>query len=627
MGGVPEKFNAWVVSVLLICSGGSGIAHGWNWTGPGDGIAHSTCTGRCVMVGTRRSASGASSAVSGTTTPPEADPPAAGATQNAPASSMDVVEASESPPAAPPALGKRPTKTITAEAKDALLKHFKLAKYNRNDKMPRRNVDKALDGILDKYGLTRGQGSRQLAKYRLGKKLKVKKMRRYKKSQLKDIFTVFFDRDEIVEFLDILTCDDKKENDAAYGDYFSPNELTMADHLRLSNGEINDVVRALAADTECPFADMLLEMTDFYADTAAEVFPAVSKSLSGSDQQFLVKRNEERKEVARSKDWKSMMPLELGMDAEAWANVYAFIEDCLFICWSRRLQLEEDARSPLRVVIPKEDRVSKYASGIVYYTGSWLLSQLMTTKKIGDKEKKAAFASFAEAHNLSKDDALKAELPTGVVDRRERKSLCRISAEGYQFIRQIESAHIENLTLPMMLRYPGGDLPSAITSTILNDKDFIKCLEQLCLVDGVYIKGLEREAMRKALLEHILLKFSHMRGREFERTIKGQSSRGQTGVHRTTTRMNVTVQSEASREAKSREGDLEARLLKQMTIDDKIEAREDETGGAEEEQLQEEEDRRECEEIEDGILSFPADTEDLDVDYADDNGVSCISRE
>mmetsp|Transcript_4502 Transcript_4502/g.7692 ORF Transcript_4502/g.7692 Transcript_4502/m.7692 type:complete len:315 (-) Transcript_4502:44-988(-) len=235
------------------------------------------------MVVTRRGTSDGASAAADTTAPPRASedgpPTASTAAQYASASSIDVVAASDGAATAAPALEKRPRKRITAEAKAELLKHFALAKYNRNDKMPRRNTDKALDGILDMYGLTRGQGSRQLAQYRLGKKLKVKKIRRYKESQLKDIFTVFSDRDEIVEFLDILTCDDKITNGAAYADYLSPNELVIADHLRLSKGGVNDVVRGLAADAECPFADVLLEVTDFYADTAAEVFPAVSKSL------------------------------------------------------------------------------------------------------------------------------------------------------------------------------------------------------------------------------------------------------------------------------------------------------------------------------------------------------------
>ena len=165
-GEPPKKIDAWVVSVLLMCSGGSGVVHGWNWTGPRDGIAHSTCTGRCVMVGTRRSASGASSAASSTTTPPEADPPAARATQNAPASSMDIVEASESPPAAPPAPGRRPTKNITAEQKKEFQECFAKMKCNSNDRMPLRNVDRGLDTVIDRHGLTRTQASRQFANYK-----------------------------------------------------------------------------------------------------------------------------------------------------------------------------------------------------------------------------------------------------------------------------------------------------------------------------------------------------------------------------------------------------------------------------------------------------------------------------
>ena len=69
---IADKINAWFVSVLLTCSGGSGIAHGWNWTGPRGGIGHSTSFGSCLMVGTRRSASDAPSAASGTTKSPEA---------------------------------------------------------------------------------------------------------------------------------------------------------------------------------------------------------------------------------------------------------------------------------------------------------------------------------------------------------------------------------------------------------------------------------------------------------------------------------------------------------------------------------------------------------------------------
>jgi hypothetical protein len=77
-----------------------------------------------------------------------------------------------------------------------------------------------------------------------------------------------------------------------------------------------------------------------------------------------------------------------------------------------------------------------------------------------------------------------------------------------------------------------------------------------------YIAGLEQKDTRISLLSYVLTKFSRMRGQEFARTVRGQSSKYQSG-RGNTTRVGVCVATAASKEAKSREKDMEARIRRE----------------------------------------------------------------
>ena len=98
-------------------------------------------------------------------------------------------------------------------------------------------------------------------------------MRKYKKSELKNIFITFFDDDEMREFVDVVTCDDKEGNADVYSDFFSKEELKLADMFRRKQSDLADAFQSLAALTDSGFAHILLDMTEFYAETAADVRP------------------------------------------------------------------------------------------------------------------------------------------------------------------------------------------------------------------------------------------------------------------------------------------------------------------------------------------------------------------
>jgi hypothetical protein len=241
--------------------------------------------------------------------------------------------------------------------------------------------------------------------------------------------------------------------------------------------------------------------------------------------------------------------------------VFAFIEESFFMSWARRLSLEEDENCPASLTAPTTDLVSKYADATVYYIASWLVAQLFVANRAGGAEQKKAFANLAERHNLSSEKAMEDSLPTDVVDRRERKSLRRASRVFYLFIRLVESWHIANLTLPMMVRYSDGELLNEIQWAIMSDEDIKSKFEFLCKSDGSYLAGLEGAKERSAALQFVLMKFQRMRGREFERTIRGQSGKSRRAADaNATTRINVAMQTGASKEGASREKDAEERL-------------------------------------------------------------------
>ena len=346
-------------------------------------------------------------------------------------------------------------------------------------------------------------------------------------------------------------------------EYGTKGELEFFGQLRIASPSIAEIFNCLITDFDSGFAQIFVDLAKFYAETAADIFPRTARNIKSDDLLFIERRISKTKEIVRSKKWKDMKPSS-GVTTDEWANALVYIEDCLHKSWARRLVQSDEATNPTIISIPETDLVKKYALPVNYYTSSWLVSRISAATTVKGRPRKRIYGAFAKHHNLSVEDARdKYSLPTGLVDRRERKSLSRASPEFFAFTRKVESVHLANLNLPMMLKYPDGTLPTAIQAAVAADDGIVSEFDALCRQDdGVYIDGLEPREVRREILMYAFVKFSRMRGREFERAIRGQSKTSQSGVSGTTTRIGVTVALESSREASSREQDMENRLQK-----------------------------------------------------------------
>ena len=73
------------------------------------------------------------------------------------------------------------------------------------------------------------------------------------------------------------------------------------------------------------------------------------------------------------------------------------------------------------VSFPEECLLGRYARPVVYYVAGWTLhsdSKALTAACA----KRAKYVSFVQAHNLGKEGATGADLPTSLIDRRKHKS-------------------------------------------------------------------------------------------------------------------------------------------------------------------------------------------------------------
>merc|ERR1711862_824904 len=125
------------------------------------------------------------------------------------------------------------------------------------------------------------------------------------------------------------------------------------------------------------------------------------------------------------------------------------------------------------IEIPEKSLIGKYARRVLYYVSGWTLHSMSKAKTIAKSQRRIC-TQFAEMHSLSEDEAKEQGLPIGLVQRRNQRADMFCSENYYNFIGDvIESTHVANPTLDMMMAYADRDIICAIKEQILKS-DVVK---------------------------------------------------------------------------------------------------------------------------------------------------------
>ena len=123
---------------------------------------------------------------------------------------------------------------------------------------------------------------------------------------------------------------------------------------------------------------------------------------------------------------------------------------------------------------------------------------------------------------MNKDDAKKAALPTGLVERRKRRSakIC-CSEEYFKFICFVESVYLSNLTLQKMRAYYDGYIVDKIKINMLaND---IALDKFKCLCNNESCSEFDDNSIKR-VMKYMMERYANMRGTFFVRHLKGNGS-------------------------------------------------------------------------------------------------------
>ncbi len=246
--------------------------------------------------------------------------------------------ASNQGPPAEPDTAQKITR-ISAAAKTALHKYFMENNYKRNDKMPKRNGDKGLDAIINKFSLERSQASRQLRNW---------KGINFDNSQVKlvihpeDIEECIYQglsEDSLESFIDKILkniCDGSEVDG-------SVDATNFCRSIRKRNPGQLAAVECIVNDPTHECRSILVSFFKRLTDLAGELFPRSASSLPAKELLFNVRIRWLKGDLM--KPWKQqypgiMLPPDTSLNEEALATLAFFFSTASFLfgpgCWLMR---------------------------------------------------------------------------------------------------------------------------------------------------------------------------------------------------------------------------------------------------------------------------------------------------
>ena len=379
----------------------------------------------------------------------------------------------------------------------------------------------ATTAIIVKHGLKRTQASLQLRNW---------KGKTYDNTQARLIFTSPAEIEE--QLLDSLSEDptgfalevlhDLVEQTPTPGEADVTNLFQSLSHHRNFTGR-RMALRHIHDTPDHGCVAILASMIKGWTKIMGEEIPELAKNLGTAELGFLQRKEEQTKIFAPL--WMMLhgeIPLESGLDEEAFGNLGVFVFGCLFARWCS-MTVAGDRPD---IIIVQESIVAKYSLPVIYYVAGWTLqraSQALTVA-LGKRDK---YIDFASAQHISSEAAKVAGLPYTLVELRQRKSLFFSSRGYFNFILLVESTYVKNLTLTMMKAYIEGDLISAIDAAIKKDRSMQVKFLSLFDIDANGDDGniAEKYAYHLEIMEFVLDRYRRMRGCWFVKYLKGNQGK------------------------------------------------------------------------------------------------------
>ena len=282
----------------------------------------------------------------------------------------------------------------------------------------------------------------------------------------------------------------------------------------------NLILEADALGEESSHVNIFVDYFNSIVQSLAHLVPEKASCMSKAELTYCRKLQEHRYAAISSwlQLWKSnKLPSAPDSDSDSWRPAIVTIMYSIYSLF--QVSHANDDKPPIE--FPDKILVSEYALPVVYYSASFTLQRCKLAKSIKES-KKDVYRVFADAHMLTKEDAIEAKLPTSMVEQQEThvaNGFCRCSKAYFDFMKVVESVFLQNLTLAMMVAHDKGDLIIAIGDAILGSDGIRSKFDDLAEEAGI-----ESDAQRKELFEYVINLFTGMRGRWFIKAVRGQES-------------------------------------------------------------------------------------------------------
>lgn len=217
------------------------------------------------------------------------------------------------------------------------------------------------------------------------------------------------------------------------------------------------------------------------------------------------------------------------------------LDDMLYDVWIKCIR--ESTLAPF--VIPRDSSaLDTRLHDVVYYIASSCGSKYRKRSRQLDTagvDYYASWIEFVKKNFIAADIARDLELPTDLVDRRNRRSLMYACPRFFNFVKIVEATFCTNLSLEALALHGGtivGDLFQRLKET-----EHIRVLFDECLVGTGCERATDQDEVTQAwddMFEYTLRYYLRMRGKDFTKTVN-DATRVKAAGDSATTRVSVQV--------------------------------------------------------------------------------------
>ncbi|EJK60145.1 hypothetical protein THAOC_19554 [Thalassiosira oceanica] len=365
--------------------------------------------------------------------------------------------------------------------------------------MPKENGDSGLDAIIKKYALKRDQVSRQLRNWKDKVYLKTQETLVLDPGDVEGFIKDAMSVERVLDFVIELLGDIAAGREVTGSPDATVLQQSIKDHV--SSAERVVVTKYLHDHPTHKCNALLVEYAEFLTKTAAEIFSKCAAELTSVELDF--KRKNTVKRSSHIKQWleeyTDINEKEAVLGKSDFGHLGIFLFNCIYFSWCRLLVADD----VVEIEFPERDLVAPYSLEVVYYVAGWSLQRTSLALKAPEGERHKYY-SFALKHSITQQKAKDDGLPSGLVERRQKKTLFFPSQQFFDFIR-------------LKTRTKFSALFEDVSESTEED--------------------------RLAILDYILERYVHMRGFWFVKYMKNNTSKslGETRADNVQTRTKVAA--------------------------------------------------------------------------------------